>query len=120
LRDQWNGAPGNPFVYGQFTNQFTNQFPRNVTNQFNAGDNVGFALDANAWLLWWRVNGGAWQPGGDPAVASGGWAIPVQLQALSTGGVAPAIVLFDTSDAVTGKFSTVSWTYTAPSGFGVM
>jgi hypothetical protein len=74
--------------------------------------NVGFAVDTGAKKIWWRVGGGTWQPSGDPAAGTGGTTYTF------TGSAYAHAFPGNASDSCTAKFSTASWTYSAPSGFG--
>jgi hypothetical protein len=77
--------------------------------------NASFAWDADNEKLWIRVDGGQWNGNAgsnDPATNTGGYDI-----SSFTGPLYAAISTFTDPDALTGKFSSSSWSHAAPSGF---
>jgi hypothetical protein len=80
---------------------------------FIAGDVVGVALDVDARVVYFSING-VWQGGGDPDAGDGG--IPVGIAA---GTVFPALSL-QSSDAMTANFGQSAFAHQPPSGFGAL
>lgn len=86
---------------------------------WQAGDNVSWAQDFAAKLFWTRVNGGAWLGNvlgtSDPATDANGCDTSTV-----TGSIFPAFSSTPSTDAVTAKFSSSSWSFAAPSGYTQM
>jgi SPRY domain len=82
---------------------------------YAAGNNIGVAIDPFDQKIWFRVNGGNWNndviANQNPVGAVGGISISALNSPLSAawGGSATA--------SATAKFSSASWTYSAPTGF---
>lgn len=85
---------------------------------FVAGDVVCLAVDIDARLIWWRVNGGNWNNSGaaNPATGAGGFDISTVLGALfvAFGGVSQ----FSGGDIGTINFGGSAYAQAAPAGFG--
>jgi len=84
---------------------------------FAAGDVINIALDLGNSKIWFRKNGaGNWNGSGtdDPATNAGG----LSIAGFSTPAYAAAFLNGANNITVTARFSSVSWTGTAPSGFG--
>lgn len=113
--DDYLGIDANSWGYfsgGEVTGNVSTQ---GDAPTFATGNTVSIALDMTNFKWWVRVNGGAWNGGGDPGLNSGGFVIPT---ALRTGGVTIGVTTFNTGDKLTGVFSAANWTYTPPGGFG--
>jgi hypothetical protein len=93
----FGGSPGNPGVSG-------------------LNDNIGVAVDPTAKKMWIRVNGGSWDGTTDnPATGVGG----LDISGI-TGSIFAATDSNAFSYAVTAKFDSSSWSFSAPAGFGVL
>lgn len=77
----------------------------------NVGDIVSVAVDHTLQLIWWRVNGGAWGPSGDPASGTGGssWAV------FGTTTAFPAV--FNAANySLIANFGATPYAFTPPAG----
>lgn len=83
---------------------------------YTAGDVIDTAVNLGLLLIWWRKNGGAWQPSGDPALGTGGRSI-ANLSGLR---VAPYMNLGGNSTPVgkwTSNWGSMAYTNAAPAGY---
>jgi hypothetical protein len=93
--------------------------PNAITSGGHSGlnSNVGVAVDRSNNKMWIRIDGGQWDAGtsDNPATNAGG---------LDISGVTSTIYALTQSNSfsyqTTAKFDSASWTYSAPSGFGVL
>lgn len=76
-------------------------------------DLLSLAIDLDNRLFWWRKNGGAWLPSGDPAAGTGG----ASVAAMSTP-IAACFSFTEAGDSLTAFFTAPSWTHAAPAGYG--
>jgi hypothetical protein len=83
---------------------------------FTTGDVVDTAVDTGLLLIWWRKNGAAWQPSGDPAAGTGGRSI-ANLSGLN---LAPYSDLGGSGAPAgqwTANFGATAYPFAAPSGY---
>jgi len=97
---------------------------RNGANQgtitsFGQGDVIDMAVDLDAQLVWFRVNGGNWNNSGsaDPTTGTGGYSLAT-LAAASGYPLYAAVEGESNGDVWTGNFGATSYAHAAPSGFG--
>lgn len=94
---------------------YTNGSPTGVTgSSFRGGDTVEVAVDLGALLFWFRVNGGPWSGGGDPATGVGG--------ASFAAAVGPFFITQchsnNTATRMTANFGASAFAHAPPSGYG--
>lgn len=116
-----NGYADSPAGDGTGNDIWNNalQHAAGVMPNVAVGSVMRFAIDANGWFSYIAADSGPWNGtvGADPVAGTGGWPIPSSLQ---TGGVGPAVALAFSSNAVTGRFQSSDWSFTAPTGYGAM
>jgi len=86
---------------------------------WTTGNVLCWAIDLTHHMMWGRVNNGNWNNSGtaNPATNAGGLAIPAGVYASP---LVPGLQFAQSGDTFAAHFSSGSWTYTAPSGFGSM
>ncbi len=124
--DTLSGYPGNGTITGFCMRANSGLFQCALSANSGAalmpsvsqGDRIGVAWNSNTNLVWYRKNGGSWNPslGGaqDPVAGTGG--------AATTMGSGPwypiGFVLSGSNlDKITAAFASASWVDTVPSGF---
>jgi len=82
-----------------------------ASSNWSAGANISIAVDIDNSKIWWRVNGGAWLGGGDPAAGTSA-VFTIASNTTYAFAVAPY-----NNNAVTANFGQRPFTYTPPAGF---
>jgi hypothetical protein len=83
---------------------------------FGTGSIVQFAVDFDHNTFWWRVGGGGWSQGGDPAINNLGFNISAATSYASPDIVAASFQ--NSGESVTANFGASAYANTPPSGFG--
>ena len=113
-----NSSPSNAFCFiaGLFFDQDSPDQLAAFTPSPAQGDNIGVAFDPNINRAWSRINGGAWNASHagtqDPATGQGGAVVALQAGPYFAIGFGQG-----NGDSLTTKFSSSSWSFSAPSGF---
>jgi hypothetical protein len=111
------GTNGTQTAYWSGSSAFYNGGSSAMGTSIGAGDVINVAMDLDNNRLWFRKNGaGNWNNSGaaNPATNTGGFT-PGTL----SGGIYPIVGLSNnTAAAATARFSSGSWSGSAPSGFG--
>ncbi len=83
----------------------------NIGSNWTAGAIISVAVDIDNSKIWWRVNGGAWFGGGDPAAGTS----PVFT--IASGNTYAFAVSPYNNNGVTANFGQRPFSYTPPTGF---
>lgn len=100
---------------GFYYDQASADHNTSITASWATGDNIGVAYDSVNNKFWARINGGNWNSdviaNQNPATNTGGRIVGC------TGTLYAILQIQFNTEVGTTKFSSVSWTYAAPSGF---
>lgn len=101
---------------GGFTCQDSVNTGTIVTAAWGNGDRIDVAFDTGTALVWFRLNGGSWNPSvagtQNPATGQGGMAVPFAGPYYANWGADN-----NTGDNITSNFDSANWVGAAPSGF---
>jgi hypothetical protein len=103
-------------IYKNSTNAVkeNNGTSTNIGSNWTAGAIISVAVDIDNSKIWWRVNGGAWFGGGDPATGTS----PVFT--ISSGKTYAFAVSPYNNNGVTANFGQRPFSYTPPTGFNAL